>query len=397
MKKWMKWYIAVIIIIVGIYMYAEYKRPPEINWSQTFNSRDKIPFGTFVLYNELTDLFNQKPFNVREPLYDHMNNNEDSGEVYIVISGSVITSEADESEMLNYISYGNTVFISSDNLSSSFQDSLGFHIQPYYIADSSSNDSASLYLVNPAAGRGRSYAMLKNTVDGYFTKFDTATTVVLGMNNYNEVNFIRLDIGAGHLYIHSAPLAFSNYFMLKEQNLGYVEGVLSYLPKDPTFLVWDEFYSLGRGISETPLRVILTKPALKYAYFTALAAMLIYLFFQSKRRQRIIPVVEKPGNATLEFVETVARVYYNQKNHRNIALKKITYLFDYIRTRYGLQTQHLDETFTQQLANRSGVSSERVQEMIIQIQLVRAALNLKGEDLLKFSREADRFKKEISG
>ncbi len=397
MKKWMKGYIVIIILILAVYMYAEYKRPPEINWSETLSSRDKIPFGTYILYNELTDLFGMKPFNVREPLYDHMNNNEDSGEVYMVISGSVITSEADESEMLKYISAGNNVFISSDNFSSSLQDSLGFRVQPYYVADSADTDSTSLMLVNPAAAESRSFAMLQNTVDGFFTKFDTARTVVLGMNNYKKVNFVRMDFGAGHLFIHTAPIAFSNYFLLKDKNLDYVEGVLSYLPKDPQFLIWDDFYTLGRGSSETPLRVILTRPALKYAYFTALAAMLIYLLFQSKRRQRIIPVVEKPGNATLEFVETVARVYYNQKNHRNIALKKITYLLDFIRTRYGLQTQQLDEAFSEQLSSRSGVSKDRVQQIIIQIQLVRAAMNLSGEELLKFSRDADEFKKEISG
>ena len=34
------------------------------------------------------------------------------------------------------------------------------------------------------------------------------------MNNMEKVNFIRFDIGKGHLMLHAAPMAFTNYFTL---------------------------------------------------------------------------------------------------------------------------------------------------------------------------------------
>lgn len=390
--KWMRGYIVIMVLIICAYLYAEYKRPPVIDWTPTLSYMDKIPYGTYIVYNQLKELFTEKPEVLRIPVYDQVNNREDSGEAYILIAGEINTTGTDDDELLRYISLGNTVFMAAENFSKDLKDTLGFEIESTFYPDNEA-DSVSLYLVNPAFGKKVSYRMQKHTVDGYFKKIDTARTTILGMNNMGKVNFIRFDIGKGHLMLHAAPMAFTNYFTLTENNSRYVEQSLSYLPKNATSVYWDEYYKIGRGGPSTPLRVILSKPPLKAAYFLALASIILFLVFQSKRKQRVIPVLVKPRNATMDFVETVSRVYYNQQNHRNIALKKVTYLLDQVRSSYGLQTQLLDDAFQKRLSHKSGVSINVVKDLVSMIHRIRSNETVLAPELMHFSRLIDEFNK----
>ena len=138
-------------------------------------------------------------------------------------------------------------------------------------------------------------------------------------------------------------------------------------------MYWDEYYKLGRSGPRTPLRVILTKPALKWAWYTALIGMIIFVIFHAKRRQRIIPVITPPANDSKEFVETVSRVYLNQKHHKNIAEKKIVFWLDFIRSRFNISTQQLSDEFCLQLAHKSGASKETIHDITTSILNIRSS------------------------
>jgi hypothetical protein len=125
------------------------------------------------------------------------------------------------------------------------------------------------------------------------------------------------------LYLHTVPVAFTNYFLLKDNNAEYISKVFSYLPAKPSALFGMNIISWVEAGRVHPLRVILTKPALKWAWYTALIGMIIFVIFHAKRRQRIIPVITPPANDSKEFVETVSRVYLNQKHHKNMRRKRL--------------------------------------------------------------------------
>jgi hypothetical protein len=393
--KWLRGYIVIIVLIICAYLYAEYKRPPVIDWTPTLSYLDKIPYGTFIVFNQLKELFSQKPEVLRIPVYDQVNNSKDSGQVYILVAGEISTTGADNKELLQYISRGNTVFMAAENFGKGLRDTLNVKVKSVFYTEFD-KDSVSLHLVNPMFGNEMSYPMQRHTADGYFSEFDTAKATVLGMNNKGKVNFLRFDIGKGHLLLHVAPMAFTNYSILTGNNKRYIEQAFSYLPQDASAVYWDEYYKIGRGGPTTPLRVILSRPPLRAAYFLALASIILFIIFQSKRKQRIIPVLEKPRNATMDFVETVSRVYYNQQNHRNIALKKVTYLLDNIRSKYGLQTQNLDETFEERLAHKSGVPLQQVRDLVSMVHRVRSNETVLAPELMHFSRLIDEFNKSRS-
>jgi hypothetical protein len=390
--NWMRGYIVLMVLILAAYLYAEYKRPPVINWTPSLSAREKIPYGTYFLYQGLDEFFGRTPAELRVPLYDQINNSEDSGEVYFLISPGIETSSADDAELLRYISRGNHVFMAAENLGKGLKDTLKLELSPFDF-NLKEADSTRIQLVNVSLDEKRWYSMKKNTVDGFFRKFDTARATVLGVNSNKKVNYLRYQFGKGQLLLHAAPLAFSNYFALRSENSRYIESALSYLPQKPSAVLWDEYYKIGRGGATTPLRVILTKPSLKWAYLIALATILLYVFFQSKRRQRVISIVEKPRNATMDFVETVSAVYFNQGNHLQIGQQKLAYLLDDIRTRYGLQSQTLDEFFQQRLCHKTGCAPDKVQVLVSVMNKVKYAENLSAQELLQFSKLIDEFYK----
>ena len=390
--KLMRWYTVLIVILLTAYVYAVYKKPVAINWERSLSNKDKIPFGTYIIYKELRDIMGITPEETRVPVYEKVKAHVDSGEVYILVNNEMKTTPTDEDELFYYIKQGNTVLISTESLSKTLSDSLGLELENYYFGDVK-GDSTSINFASPALRNKKGYKMPNHTIDGYFKKFDTANAVVLGVNNHDKVNFIRMDIGNGHLFIHAAPMVFTNYFVLRDENREYLEKMLSFLPGDAYYLYWDEYYKIGRGGASTPLRVILTRPELKWAYFVALFSVLLFMVFQSKRRQRIIPVIPPTINNTVDFVETVSHAYLSDRNHRNIAMKKITYLFEHIRAKYYLNTLIIDEDFTEKLSNKSGMPQQETKGMISLIQYIRSEEKISDQHLTRLNNLIEEFHK----
>ena len=186
---------------------------------------------------------------------------------------------------------------------------------------------------------------------------------------------------------------FGNYFILYGNNREYVAKALSYISPAITTLHWDEYYKSGREGASTPLRFFLSNNFLKWALWLTVAALLIYVFFEIKRRQRIIPVIEPLRNTTLDFVETVSSVYYSQHDNNSIAKKKTQFWFDHIRQRYYLSTNNTDDSFIQQLQRKSGVPAELIKIIINNIQRAEIQPKVTDDLLLALSSSIDEFYK----
>src|SRR5690606_19360837 len=127
--------------------------------------------------------------------------------------------------------------------------------------------------------------------------------------------------------------------------------------------VWDDYYKVGKPIITSPLRFVLSQPALKWAYWLTIIGLLTYILFNIKRRQRIIPIIEPLKNATKDFVGIIAQMYFLEKNHLDLAEKKIAYFYDNIRTNYLLNTQSISDDFKLQLSAKSGVDIDFVNRL----------------------------------
>jgi hypothetical protein len=391
MKKRHLYGIGMALLFVG-FVLVEYYRPKPLDWTETLSNRDKIPYGTYVLYHLLPGFFEGEPVRtVRQPTYSFWDElDPDEGFTnYISVSSSFDVDEANLSALLEYARIGHQVFIAAELFGEGFRDSLGFDTDVRFRV---APDSARLRLARPAGQGERPYTYAAKNAQASFTLPDSSRATVLGTNDQGKPTFIRIPHGDGHFYLSSVPLAFSNYYLLRPHQAGYAARALSYLPVQPTY--WDEYQKGGRDEDESIFRVLVRHEALSGAYYLALGSLLLFMLFESKRRQRAIPVREPPRNTTLDFVQVVGDLYYQHRNHKAIAEKKVTYLLEHIRTRYFEPTHDLGPDFRQRLAQKAGVPPEQVEELFRLVQQVQLAGEVSEKQLLQLNKAVEDFYRE---
>jgi hypothetical protein len=198
-----------------------------------------------------------------------------------------------------------------------------------------------------------------------------------------------MKIGKGNLILNSTPLIFSNIYLLSSINHEFVSKTLSYLPKED--VTWTEYYHLGRMEASTPLRFILTNEPLRWAYYITLISILLFMVFEMKRRQRIIPIIKPLSNTTLEFVSTIGNLYFQSAEHKNIAEKRIHFFMDQIRSKYWLNTAHLDDAFIQALTKKTGKQEDDVRGLINAMISIRSKEKISAEELIELNKRIEIF------
>jgi hypothetical protein len=186
----------------------------------------------------------------------------------------------------------------------------------------------------------------------------------------SRANFVRYAYGNGHISLHGAPLALSNYFLLQPGNVDYLTAVWQTLPAGITRVYWNSYYKRNAEVSS--MDILWRYPATRLALLIAILVLVTYVLFEAKRRQRIIPVIPPLRNDSVSFAETVGRLYYNKGNHLNLAEKMVQQFLEWVRTHHYLNTNQLNEQFLQQLSARTGQPEAMVRplmEMIHEIKL----------------------------
>ena len=273
-------------------------------------------------------------------------------------------------------------------------DTLGFEISGSF------RDSASLMFhaeginfVNPRLKSDSSYHFKKVFENTYFSKFDRNTSTILGTNNKKQPDFIKLRFGKGNIYIDIVPMAFTNYALLYD-NYEYAFKALSYLPDQP--LIWDEYYKPGKHASSSMLRYILSEPALKTAYLVLIFTLLLYVLFESRRQQRIIPVIKPLANTTLEFTETLSRLYLQKGNNKDICLKRFNYFKNFVRTRYFFTAVTSEtEEFYDKLAGKSGAEKKLIKKIFEQARAIEGLSQISDTLLLQFNKNLELFYQQV--
>jgi hypothetical protein len=386
--KDLKIYIGIASVLLIIYVIAEYNKPVPVDWSPTYVKTDKIPYGTYILYNRLPDIFPSTEISThREAVYTLSNDSLLKSGSYIAIASSVELDQYDFARLIPFMKKGNEVFIATFNLGSFLEKFLKLKINSE--GGISDKDDLSVRFSNPSLSK-TSYTFDKGTGHQYFSKFDTARAIVLGTNERGHANFLKYPFGKGALYLVASPQFFTNYNMLKPGGADYAAKALSYV-KPGENLIWDEHATRGIEGEQSPMRVFLKHPELRWAYYIALFSMLIFVVYQSKRRQRIIPLTDPMTNTTAEFVKVVGQVYYQQRNNHNIAEKKITYLLEFIRSNYQLKTSILDGEFREMLINKSGIEPAIIDQVLMYIHNVRSGYKISDSELIGLNKLIEHF------
>jgi hypothetical protein len=391
--------IAVIGTLLVVLVLIEINKPLPLVWEASFLHNDKMPYGTKICYDLLPAIFPEQNIStVYEPIYNQLNNNNTikNKAHYIIIGQSITADELDLSTLLDYIYGGGYAFIALNNFGEALKDTLGFNTKYAYnystlfnLNPSKDNkDSSRLQYIHPQLSDSI-YSYHPQMIRQSFSAFDSSRTQVIAQNQQNAPTLLRINHGIGALLLDSNPLVYTNYNLLIPSNEQYIEKALSHLPPAPIY--WDEYYKLGRKGSDSPLRYFLSQKPLKSAIYLAFFTSLLFIFFEAKRRQRIIPIIKPLGNSSLSFVQTVGMLYYQHGNHKDIADKKITYLFDYIRQRYLLSKVQFSPVFYQQLAQKSGSTIQFTSNLFKTISDIQAKERISEKELLDLHQQIEKF------
>ena len=388
MKGYRKFIIAIAALMV-IYIIAETNRPKPIEWKVTLSRFDKGPYGAYILYSLLPDIFpNSEIISAREPMVDFVDYGEPENTAFIFVEPDLDLSKSESNTLIRYVEAGNYVFMSAAGVGKLLGDTLNLD---YASRFGKVGDSTIINFVNPAIASKSGFGYRPLTLNTYFRKIDTAASTALGNNRQGDLNFLRIRLGEGTIFVHALPLCFSNDFLLTGANAEYAQKALSYLPKEVETVYWDEYHKSGRDGSLSPMRFILSNVWLRWAFRLGLLAMFCVLFFESKRRQRIIPIVSPLKNSTLDFVRIVGNAYFNRGDHKNLALKKITYFTEFVRTKFYLTTHPMDEDFVIAFAAKTGRSEADIAKLVELINYVNDSPSIDQETLLSLTRKIDGF------
>ncbi|WP_129718388.1 DUF4350 domain-containing protein [Pedobacter sp. SYP-B3415] len=380
-------YMAIGIVLLVIYLVAQYNKPVPTNWSRSFSSVDKIPFGTYILSRELKAIVpGAQIIKSNTPVYNTLKNKNSSNTSYLIVAGSIELSREDWRELKAFAAAGNTVFIASYSFGKVLDKELKI-TSSYRLNVDLSGMGDAVNFTNPALRAPQPYNFDKRIGDQFFSKIDSAQAVVLGTTENNKVNFVRYPIKKGSIYLLPDPSFFSNYQLLKEDGADYAARSLSYLSGSRA-LIFDTYYSEGIKAESSPMRVFFKYAPLRHAYYLAIAGILLFVLFETKRRQRIIPIDDPLENSSVAFSKVVGSVYFHEANHLDIARKRLTYLKDYLRTRFFIDTQQLTSEL---LEVKTGVKPATAKLLLRRMQDVEQASAMTGGELLAFSETVDQF------
>lgn len=352
---------------------------------------NKLPYGTFLAWKSLKYYFPESKIDVLPPSFHYSNidssmSSVPGGPALMILQGLDFNVSGTEWQALkNFINEGNEVLIFCSSLDHKIEEELNCRKEnarmeelPHFLTAGRKTNEQTISI----AGSAHQYGYSGRSIKGYFSiEPDSSETEQDSNINYfsalpdtlgyadGRPDFIRYSLGNGHLLLHGAPLVLSNYFLLQNENENYLTGLWNTLPDHISRIYWNDYYKRKR--ESAGLGMLFRYPATRLALLLAIFSILLYIVFEGKRKQRIIPVIPPLRNDSVSFVETVGRLYYNKGNHVNLAGKMVQQFLEWVRTHYYLNTNLLNEEFIRQLTIKSGQPETTVRSLMEMIHEIR--------------------------
>lgn len=388
--KGLRLYLILGGLLVVLYLIAQINQPKELDWSETLSSNDKIPFGTYILHNRLNDIFpNAAVKSLRVPVYNAITDDSIRNSSYVIICQELTLTKYDYKKLTQYLSKGNDVFIAADAFRGAFEDYLNVQTA---ITFGLVNRVTPISLVSQHLNPAQQYKVNKGCTNIYFTNFDTAHAVVVGKDTDDNANFIRFKFGKGNLYLMCNPKMFSNYSMLTADGSKYAATALSYVKNTPA-LIWDDYYTQGNS-DDSLMRVFFNNGYLQWAYYVTIFSLLLFVLYEMKRRQRVIPVIAPLKNSTVEFVNVIGQLYYEKRNNADIAHKQVLYILAHLRETYHIKTDKFDEELVERLIGKVGLDEEFARQFAQYLQFIAMQERVSDDELIGLNKLIEKFYKK---
>lgn len=381
MNKTFKIYAVIFIVVMVILALFEVSKKETTDWRKNFDVDKKTPFGLYVFNEEVKGLFNNNLKKIDQAPYDYYSQGKKKLHNILIIESEI--DGQSWNKILNQVSEGSDAMLIVSEIPKEISDSIG-----YYDSRISFEDENVLKLTDKKYQND--FIRLDKFPSGKGFTFIKPHVEVLGKtvekNNTDQANFIKAKFGRGNVYVHCEPLFLTNYYLLKPGNIKYVQDVFSYLNDKET--IW--FVESNTKASGYFMRFILSKPALKYAWWLLWGGLLLFIFFNVRRKQRIVPVIEPLKNTSVDFVKSIGNLYLQEGDFHDMMAKKAQYFLNRVRMDLLIDTQYLDGEFAKKLHLKTGKPMEMIDEAITLIKKAQDPYaSVMKEDLAKMNKLLD--------
>ena len=355
-----------VLLLAGAFYYFYEDDSGQFNWSENswqkkdgYSEQNLQPYGTNIAHKLLKTYFpNKKLIDLEKDVATELPSDSlGEGDNYVFVGEGLYLDSLGTDRLMRFVRAGNTALISSKTIPFDLMNYIYFNEcddAPWSDYSSEEDSLGMLSLRTPILPDSAvSYFFaIKNQPHPYFWHYiepdvfcDSLAQYPLGYVNQYWINFASFPCGKGHFLLHTTPIAFSNFSLLRPETRPYADGVWSHLSEGNIY--WDAVSRVPESVarrrngsntlpSEHPLTFILKQPALAWAWYLLAGMAGLWLLFRAKRRLAIIPVLKKNENSSYEFIGTIANLHFREKNYQRLTEQSMKLFLAQIRDRYGL-------------------------------------------------------------
>lgn len=337
--------IIVAVLLVRLALY-EKKEVPDINWSRTYDAKSTDAYGCHVLREALGSTYrveDEVGITQVPALLDSV-----GPELYISIGSGVNRSNPYSEEIVDIARKGGHFLIASSHI--------GLQSDSLHVVQSSLDSMPKELEVD---GVLYPFELVRDTLKSTFfsstyRRLEIETASKLSSLDFSDgYSFITCaEVGQGKICMTRYPDLLTNI----QSDQSYYLPMLNWIvgQADVESVRWVSMHE--SPLSKSPLQFVFKYRAFRWAYYIVLFSTLVYVFFGGKRRQKIIPLVNKKENTSLEYVDTLAKLHQSTSQPHRIAQRMKENFLYYLESRYFVSVDR--EDFWEKVAKKSEVDAD---------------------------------------
>lgn len=386
----------IAISVLLILMFAlQLNLPQRYSWIPTFSHKDKNPFGCYV-FDSIMSQSVPSGYSVTDKTLYRICHDGNKVNV-LIISDDVNLSKTDVDAIKDIAGRGGNVLIAGNSKTyNTTSDSLmiknfGACFKYGYFSitslkrkiknDASGSRDTIHWSMDNDVYKDNIYPVYSMMIEDLMTADSADNTEVIAFRTGDAQDkelrvspvAIRKEVGKGSVILVSTPLLFTNYGILDGSTSEYIFRLMSHISDNHVVRTTSYMKTQDMADAEaSPLRFFLGQPPLRTALYLALLVITLFLIFNARRRQRVIPVVEQPQNRSLEFVKLIGTLYYHNKDHSDIVRKKFAFFAEELRRllMVDITDRDADRHSFSVISSRTGLRLEEVENIISDIRKV---------------------------
>ncbi len=382
-----RWFVVSIVVFLVLLFILEMQLPKNFSWTPTFRHTDKQPFGS-CLFDSLLSSTMPKGYTVTDSSLYQLAKDSLQPHGILVVADEMNLIPAEVNAIFSMANNGSHVMLVAHGVGDFMCNRLGIRMWGYGNSFDLQNfvkynkERESFEWVSEENGyKPRRFMVFKPLITRKFN-FETDSLDNVIRPCLDQQATLRHDAvsatfrqGKGYITFCSLPLLFTNYGIVDQDNATFSLRLLTLMKDLP--VVRTEAYcpQTSDEVQQSPLRYAISQPPLRWALYTLMVGALLFLIFEGRRRQRVIPIEKAPENHSLEFIHLVGSLYYHSRERRSLVVRKWTYFAEELRRNIHLDVTDAseDDVTLPTLARLTTIDEQEIRTLVLQLRQLVAA------------------------